>query len=141
MWPRSFTAPSRPLPLSIGLALKIIAWRAQSEQKRKHSSATTVLWLVRSARDALLPGEVHEYLTKKGKVTLSSMRIGVLRTTEGIAEVDKALRFFFTFGLFSPPLAVRRVNSSGPRFSGARVNTRHTPPPSRVSDAAMGFGL
>ena len=80
------------LPLSFGLALKIIAWRAQSEQKRKHSSATTVLWLVRSARDALLPGEVHEYLTKKGKVTFSSMRIGVLRTTEGIAEVDKALR-------------------------------------------------
>ena len=80
------------LPLSFGLALKIIAWRAQSEQKRKHSSATTVLWLVRSARDALLPGEVHEYLTKKGKVAFSSMRIGVLRTTEGIAEVDKALR-------------------------------------------------
>ena len=39
---------------------------------------------------------------------------------------------FFTFGLFSPPLAVRRVNSSGPRFSGARVSTTHARPPSRV---------
>jgi hypothetical protein len=80
------------LPLSFVFALKIISWRAQSEQKRKHSSATTVLWLVRSARDALLRGEVHEYLTKKEKAMLSAMRLGVLRTTEGIAEVDEAVR-------------------------------------------------
>ena len=33
---------------------------------------------------------------------------------------------FFTFGLFSPPLAVRRVNSSGPRFARARVNAKQT---------------
>ena len=35
---------------------------------------------------------------------------------------------FFTFGLFSPPLAVRRVNSSGPRFSGDSVHTTYTTP-------------
>jgi len=74
------------LPLSFGFALKIISWRAQFEQKRKYSSATTVLWLVRSARDALLRGEVHEYLTKKEQLMMSAMRLGVLQTTEGIAE-------------------------------------------------------
>ena len=80
------------LPLSFGFALKIISWRAQFEQKRKYPSATTVLWLVRSARDALLRGEVHEYLTKKEQLMMSAMRLGVLRTTEGIAEVDEAVR-------------------------------------------------
>jgi hypothetical protein len=80
------------LPLSFGFALKIISWRAQFEQKRKYSSATTVLWVVRSARDALLRGEVHEYLTKKEQLMMSAMRLGVLRTTEGIAEVDEAVR-------------------------------------------------
>ena len=51
-----------------------------------------MLWLVRSARDALLRGEVHEYLTKKEQLMMSAMRLGVLRTTEGIAEVDEAVR-------------------------------------------------
>ena len=80
------------LPLSFGFALKIISWRARFEQKRKCFSATTVLWLVRPAKDALLRGEVHEYLTKKEQMMMSAMRLGVLRATEGIAEVDKAVR-------------------------------------------------
>ena len=86
-----------PLPLSFGFALTITDSRAKSVSKgkksqRKGSPASAVLWLVRAARDALLRGKVDELLTDGGRLMMSLMRLGILRTTAGVAEADEAVR-------------------------------------------------
>ena len=43
-------------------------------------------------RGALLRGKVDELLTDGEKLMMSLMRLGILRTTAGVAEVDEAAR-------------------------------------------------
>ena len=48
--------------------------------------------MIRAARDTLLRGKVDELLTDGEKLMMSLMRLGILRTTAEVAEVDEAVR-------------------------------------------------
>ena len=48
--------------------------------------------MIRAARGALLRGKVDKLLTDGEKLMMSLMRLGILRTTAGVAEVDEAVR-------------------------------------------------
>jgi len=76
------------LPLCFGIAR---ALTAPTRVPRKQPTASAVLKLVRCIRDLLLQG-LLPFLSDCEKQMMGAMRIGVLRTTAGIPEVDEAVR-------------------------------------------------